>query len=190
MKKLLAVAAILLFVIVLAACLAPEKFVAKIELDKDGNVSYQYHGTMVNLDWKNYTPNQKEVAKAKNEMMEDTNVINVEYLGKGRFMVDYIKRGNLELEPVFNTNLVKVSLRLTDRGRVAVIEREPLKEKELKELKSKNATIDGVLEVKTSGKVLVHNTSESPRMWGLFGDYKWKFTSFTDPTPFMVVQLD
>ena len=61
--------------------------------------------------------------------------------------------------------------------------------KDINELKSMGAKIDGNLTVSVAKgvKVLKHNAQSEPKVFGLFGGYKWEIKS-PDADPFIVVQ--
>jgi hypothetical protein len=49
--------------------------------------------------------------------------------------------------------------------------------------------INGVLKVKTNGKVKSHNANSTPSIFSLVGSYTWKISSLRDPVPNIVIEL-
>ena len=193
MRKTLAVAVTLLLLISLVACIIPEKFIAKINLDKTGEFSFSYDGTLIFAPFKMGNPTQNDIAKIREELLRDPGFKKVKYVGNARYEVEYQKKGRLD-QPFyfFNKDMAVIKMAPDQAGsdRVAIISGLQLSDKEIRDLQQLNVTIDGTLEVKTSGKILMHNATETPKFWGLFGAYKWKIKSPSDPEPSMLVKLE
>lgn len=192
MKKLLAALAILSSLAVLTACLIPETFTAKIDLEKNGEFTFSYEGTLIFVPFKMGRPNQKDIDSFKRDMLRDPKFKKVEYVGNARYRVEYQEQGHLN-QPFyfFSREMMVIKLVPVKKGgkRYAFIEGMRLSAKDINELGKMNIKIDGTLEIKTSGKVIEHNANTTPKFWGLFGAYTWKIKSPSDAAPRMVVEI-
>jgi hypothetical protein len=60
----------------------------------------------------------------------------------------------------------------------------------LKTFRDLKLTVDGKIEINTDGKIIQHNASSAPWLFGLMGGYTWHINSFDNPTPVMIIQLN
>ena len=179
-------------------CWIPEKFEAKVMVNKDGSYTYVYDGVLTfALALAAASKGQfssKDEANLKQEaekMKKLPEFKKAEYLGKGRYKVFFEKSGKAGEAYYFLSREFKIfSILPQKEGRIIVSGVVPKKE-ELQQLKSIGATIDGILSVSipSGAKILKHNASSEPFFFGIFGDYKWQIKSI-NADPFIDIQLN
>ena len=193
-KRVVITMSIFLVLVYLPSCLFPEKFVAKINMKKDGTYSITYDGILVSMSYiaRNVGSGpffEALISKARQiegQMLSNPNFKKVENVGNGRYKVLYKDEGKLGSSVDFLNEVV--SIKRTGKDRVEIramkIERE-----DSKKLENLNMKIDGELRITTNARVVKHNAKSEPWLWGLIGAYTWEIKSVNDPAPYMVVQL-
>jgi len=182
--------------LLLAGCWIPENFEADITVNKDGSYSFTYDGTLTfalalaaakegSLSQKDEAEFEKEAEKIRKE----PGFKKVEYLGKGRYKVLVEKSGKAGERYYFLSSEMKIfSIKPQEDGSI-VITAAKFSKKDLSELKSIGAKVNGTLtvSVKKGVKVIKHNAQGEPKLLGLFGGYSWEIKS-AEAEPFIVVQ--
>ncbi|MFA7346283.1 MAG: hypothetical protein WCZ86_00850 [Desulfurivibrionaceae bacterium] len=181
--------------IFLFGCWVPEKFQAKVAVNKDGSYTFVYDGILTfaavlmagqgELSARDEADLKKEAVK----IAKEPGFKKVDYLGKGRYKVLVEKIGKPG-EPYYFLSRESQILSILPQkdGTVSVSAIRPDK-KAIQELSSIGVKIDGTLSVSVASeaKVLKHNAQSQPKLFGLLGDYKWQIKS-PDENPVIVVQ--
>jgi len=180
----------------LSACWIPENFDAKVDINKDGSYTFTYDGTLTFApalaEAKSGSLGPREEADLRHEAEElkrEPGFKKVEYLGKGRYKV-FVERSGKPGEPLYfiSREMKIVSVLQQPDGTIAVSGTRPSK-KNLEDLNSVGAKIDGSLSVSLARGLTVvrHNAQSEPSFWGLIGTYKWEIKS-PDADPLIVVR--
>lgn len=181
----------------LTACLIPEKFEAKIDIKSDGTYSFIYDGTLAlgavleavekgKLDTKTETDLQKFTI----ELKKDPTFKKVEYIGKGRYKVLVEKQGKAGEAYHFISRESKIVSITPQKDGTVGISAMKLDKKLIDQLAALGSKIDGSLSVTLSSgvKVVSHNATSEPSLFGMLGGYKWSIKS-PDQVPNMVVKI-
>ena len=182
--------------LLLSGCWVPENFEANITVNKDGSYTFTYDGTLTfalalaaakegSLSKKDEAEFEKEAEKLRKE----PGFKKVEYLGKGRYKVFVEKSGKAGERYYFLSREMKIfAVKPRQDGSIEITAAR-FSKKDLNELKSIGAKVNGTLTVSVEKgvKVLKHNAQSEPKMFGLFGGYEWEIKS-VDVEPFIVVQ--
>jgi hypothetical protein len=169
--------------IILSACLVPEKFAAKIDFKSDGQYQYSYSGTAIHVlakmqmeSGKALTSKDNDKLKADADMMaKQPDFKRVSYKGDARY--------ELELEGIRKKSdrfsLMDVLTVTTDTTGLTSVESKPISAKDKSEMNKMGWKIDGALEVKLpkNAEITTHNATSTPSFGGLFGAYSWKIGS-------------
>jgi hypothetical protein len=173
----------------LSACLIPEQFESNVNVSKDGNVSFEYVGTMSNpLAMAEEQKNGKLSPKSEqfmrdfgNSMKKETGFRSVDYIGHGKYRVTYQLAGKLvEGHPFRFTGDIPV-LTLARKGNEVTLAGISLSQKDMDELGKMHLQFDGTINLKTT------NASSTPTLG--FGAYSWHIKSPKDPAPRMVIAI-
>jgi hypothetical protein len=187
---------VLILAVALAGCWIPEKFDTRITINKDGSYTFTYDGTLTyglalaaaqqgGLSAKDETELQKEGEKLRRQ----PGFKKVDYLGKGRYKVLFEKAGNRGERFYFLSEELKFFAVLPQVDRSVTVTAVRPGQKEIQELNSIGAKIEGTLSVSVASGVQVvrHNAESEPVFFGLFGAYKWQIKS-PDANPVIVVK--
>ncbi len=175
MKKVLLLTVALLS---LYGCLIPDKFTMVIDIGTDGSYAINYEGTMMFGLFLGSRPSDRDIEAVKHDILRDHRFKSAEYAGNGRYKVSYVDKGKLT-SPVYfigqeMTNFVTIIPRSQDKDKlVTIVSSLDFSQSRQGEIKEIVDSIDGILIVRTKGKVLDHNAETTPRFFGLFGDYTW-----------------
>ena len=177
----------------LASCLVPEKFTAKIDVKADASYTVNLSGTMAHV----LALAQK--AKAGKLADKDEQALNAEadklskapefkkavYKGDGRYEVEIVS--NKSAGQPFKMDTFAVQ---TDKEGVMTISAIEVKEKDLKMFSELGLKMDGVLEVSLpkNAEIISHNAMSTPSFFGLLGGYSWKIGSI-NARPMMKVKI-
>ena len=189
-------ALVLVMCMLLSACSIPENFDAKVDINKDGSYTFTYDGTLTFApalaEAKSGSLGPREEADLRHEaekLRREPGFKKVEYLGKGRYKV-FVERSGKPGEPLYfiSREMKIVSVLQQPDGTIAVSGTRPSK-KNLEDLNSVGAKIDGSLSVSLARGLTVvrHNAQSEPSFWGLIGTYKWEIKS-PDADPLIVVR--
>lgn len=181
----------------LTACLIPEKFEAKIDIKSDGSYSFAYDGTLAlgialdavekgKLDAKTEADLQKMIV----ELKKDPAFKKVEYIGRARYKVQVEKLGKAGETYHFISRESKIISITPQKDGTVVISAMKLDRKLIDQLAALGSKIDGSLSVSLGSgvKVVSHNASSEPSLFGMLGSYKWSIKS-PDQVPSMVVKF-
>lgn len=181
----------------LTACLIPEKFEAKIDIKSDGSYSFIYDGTLAlgialdavekgRLDAKT----EADLQKMTVDLKKDPTFKKVEYVGKARYKVLVEKQGKAGEAYHFISRESKIVSITPQKDGTVEISAMKLDKKLIDQLAALGSKIDGSLSVSLSSgvKVVSHNASSEPSLFGMLGSYKWSIKS-PDQVPSMVVKF-
>lgn len=182
--------------LLLDSCWIPENFEANVTVNKDGSYTFTYDGTLTfalalaaakegSLTQKEEAEFAKEAEKYRNE----PGFKKVKYLGKGRYKVLVEKSGKPGEQYYFLSREMKIfSVNPQQDGSIKITATR-FSKKDLNELKSIGAKINGnlIVSVERGVKVIKHNAQSEPKLFGLFGGYKWEIKS-VDADPIIIVQ--
>lgn len=180
----------------LAGCWIPEKFVADVKVHKDGSYIFKYDGILtfaIALDASNKgeltEKDERNFASEVGKLKEEPGFKKVKYLGKGRYKVLVEKAGNAEEKIYFLSKSLNYFTINPRKDGTLLITAEQFSKKDIKELKSIGAKIDGELTVSIEKgvEIIDHNAESEPKLFGLFGSYKWHINSI-DYKPFMILK--
>ena len=183
-------------VLLIAGCWIPENFEAKVTINKDGSYMFTYDGTLTYAlalaSAKEGSLTQKDEAefkKGENELRKEPGFKKVKYLGKGRYKVLVKKSGNTGERFDFISREMNFFSIIPQNNGLIKITAIRFSKKDINELKSIGAKINGTLTVSVEKgvKVIKHNAQSEPKLFGLLGGYKWELKS-VDAQPFIIVQ--
>lgn len=200
MKKLKVVQFSLAFLFIIAgltACWIPEKFNAKITVDKDGSYTFVYDGIITHVmaaaAYAEGSFSKKDEKEFEEEMTEefqkDPDIKTAKYIGRGRYKILYKESGTVDTPFYFFSRENQIFSICRDNDGTVEITGTKLTEKDIKQLGEIKVTFDGELEVKTNAQVIEQNASSKPKLLGLIGCYKWRIKSIRDPRPYMRIRL-
>ena len=179
------------------SCILPEKFEAKININKNGTFSFVYDGILTFVlaraaevqQGKLSAKEEREIKQLEQDFLKDQNFKKVNYIGRGQFKVLYKREGTIE-SPVHFLNSETKIVSITKAQRQIEIKGMRLNKEAIEQLRALNMKVDGRLEVTTNAKVIKHNASSVPHFFGLLGSYTWQIKSVTDPAPYMSLQME
>ncbi len=183
-------------VLLTAGCWIPESFEANVTVNKDGSYKFTYDGTLTFAlalaAAKDGSLSRKDEADLKREaekMRREPGFKDVKYLGKGRYKVFVEKSGKPGEPYYFVSREMKMFVVQPQKDGALNIHAVLPSKKDIDQLKSVGAKIDGSLTVSVAKdvKVIKHNAQSEPKVFGLFGGYKWGIKSL-DVNPFIVVK--
>ena len=183
-------------VLLITGCWIPENFEANVTVNKDGSYTFTYDGTLTfalaltaakegSLTQKDEAEFEKEAEK----MRQEPGFKEVNYLGKGRYKVLVEKSGKPGEQYYFLSREMKIFSVVPQQDASIQITAARFSNKDLNELKSIGAKVNGNLTVSVEKgvKVIKHNAQSEPKLFGLFGGYKWEIKS-VDADPIIIVQ--
>ena len=183
--------------VLLSGCWIPEKFDAKVVVDKDGGYTFSYNGTLTNalvLAAAQQGPlSAKDEAAFKKDgekLAHSPEFKKVDYLGKGRYSVVVAKKGKPGENYHFPSNEFSViSVLKKNDGIISISAKRPSK-KDIQQIAAIGAKLNGTLEVSVASgtKIVKHNAQSQPSLFGLYNSYKWKIES-PDVNPTIDVKL-
>ncbi len=170
----------LMSTVLLSACLVPERFTAKIDVQPDASYTFQYSGTAVHafaaaqikqtgaLSEKDQIGLKREEEK----LSKRPDVRRVLHKGNGKYELD-IESKKKKGESLTMLDIFTVS---TDKDGVMTIASKEIREKGQRELEQLGIAIDGTLEVRLpkNAEVISHNATSAPTFSGTVGIYSWK----------------
>ena len=184
--------------ILFSACLFfADKYNVTVTISPTGDYSFVFEGTIASLSAREAEAipgkkplNEETYKSMEEEMRKDPSFKEVRYLGKGRYQIRYERTGNAKTAFNFLDQDTLTFSILTTGPKTAVFRGMVIKPDELKFLQQIKMPVEGVIVVKTKGKVIQHNAQSTPSFFGLFGGYRWEIKSLADPTPQITIQLD
>ncbi|HDL15008.1 MAG TPA: hypothetical protein ENH28_02450 [Euryarchaeota archaeon] len=196
-KSLLLVITLLFVTVLVSSCLFPEKFEAKININKNGTYSFVYDGILTYVLAKAAEVEQgelsakdeREIKELEKKFLKDTNFKKVKYIGHGQFKVLYKREGTLNSPMYFLSSDLKIISIIPIKDGKVEIKGMKLNRQDIRQLKALKMKIDGKLKVTTNAKVIKHNAKSTPKLFGLLGSYSWQIKSISDPAPYMLIQL-
>lgn len=193
MKKILSTLA-LASTLLLTACLVPEKFTAKIDVQPDTAYNFKYSGTLVNAMAAAQiqqagaltAKEQDALKKEADEFSKEAEVKRAVYKSDGRYELE-IESKKKPGESLRMFDIFSVS---TDKNGVMTFSSAEINDKTRQELGEMGIKIDGTLEIKLpkNVEVLSHNATSTPKLFGMLGAYSWKIGS-ADQRPMMKIKF-
>lgn len=193
MKKLFSLASVSL-VLLLSACLVPEKFAAKIDVQPDASYTFNYSGTVINAlaaaqIKKAGALSEKDQASLANEVgafTKNADVKRAVYKGDGRYELEIESKK----KPGESLRMLDIFTVSTDKSGVMTLASAEINDKTKRELAELGIKIGGILEISLpkNAEILSHNATSSPKFFGLFGTYSWKIGS-ADQRPMMKIKF-
>lgn len=191
----LALATLLGSAALLSACLVPERFSAKVDVQADTSYTFKYSGTAVHAlalaqIKKAGTLSEKEQvglkAEADKMTAKDPDIRRAVYKGDGRYELE-IESHKRPGEALRALDIFTVS---TDKDGVMTLSTKEINEKGKRELDQLGITVDGSFEVTLpkNAEVISHNATSTPSLFGMFGTYGWKIGK-VDQRPMMRVKF-
>ena len=179
MRSLTAITGIVLASL-LSGCLIPERFTAKIDIQPDASLSYEFDGTAIDpmavmkmqqigmLSEKE----QQSLANEAQKLRQDPDVKKAVYAGKARYQLE-IEGQRKAGEPLKLLDMFSVQ---TGQDGVMTISAQPLKRKEKADLAQMGIFVNGSLQVNvpSGAEVLSHNASSAPANARSGGSYVWR----------------
>jgi hypothetical protein len=196
-KSLVSLFVLLLLAITSPSCFFPEQFEATIYIGKDRTYSIVYDGILTYVPAKAAeaegqplsAKDEQDLKGAERDFAKDPNFKSVRYIGHGQFRVLFKKEGRLDSSVyLFDPDLKIASIIPTKANQVEVTGMK-IGPDDIKQLRELKMGIDGRLYIKTDAKVIRHNASSEPWLFGLIGSYGWKIQSVSDPAPYMLIEL-
>ena len=163
-----------------AGCFFPEQFFVELCIDEDGSYVSTYKGTLVSILIaeeilsKNgvLTSNENEyVAMYLNEFNRP-GFDNVEYLGQGRFYVEYVETGSFAGKTRGAFTHMPRLLSITDTGTDIRINCEKLDDGQILAMNRLGVKYDGILLIKSELETQSHNADSGSGI-SVVSPYKW-----------------
>lgn len=183
-------------VAIVAGCWIPEKFTARVVVNKDGGHSFKYDGTLTLAialaaakEGKLSPKDEAGFKKEEEKIRKDPGFKKVNYVGSGRYEVLYEQDRKAGEATYFLSKKDAIFSVVPKQDGTIEISGFKVTEKNLAEFNKIGAKVDGYLKV-SLGKgmeVVKHNAQSTPKLFGLYGDYEWNIKS-PDATPFIVVR--
>lgn len=212
-------AALLAAPLLLAGCLlTPGKFTSKLTINADRSFTYAYAGEVYAVDQQSMTPDQSdkgnaaETAKKKAEsetknraiadaLSKEAGYRSVQYLGDGKFVIDYEISGRLDHAFIYPFNLDAqaivpfVAVELRGNGTVRV--KAPGFANDSKDqagpmggmTDSSGDKMDGTFVLDTDAEVVSTNNEEGTQVAGTRKLLSWKVSPLTRDAPTAVLRL-
>jgi hypothetical protein len=183
--------------VLLASCYLPGSFDAEIELSRTGLYKMSFDGYIVDVNLyndirENKLKPEEEQAKAERivaDFKRDRDTKEVSYFGKGAFKVVWSKSGDIiksRSVTFFRRNENMLSISYVEDERTITLAGKYIKKDDAERLIQMGLNVQGVLRIKTDGRVEGHNATKVTKD-GLVTVYGWRLTSVTDPSPKMKV---
>jgi len=187
-----------LAVLLLSACLLPEQFKARLDLDESGTYRFRYQGILAFVPGiaelrQSRKPNaklQKELQSLGEDLARDPGFRSVRYRGDGRYEVDYARKGKLDGPFHFIGQDIRLFSLLPQENGQLQIRSLRLSEKDRRQLKALGLGMKGEFVVVNNAEVIKHNADSVERMDDGRVRYQWAIESL-DATnlPAMRVRL-
>jgi len=180
--------------VLLSGCWIPEKFDAKVVVNKDLSYTFTYNGVLAfapaldaHRKGQLTAKDEAKLKEAEKELVKDPNFKRATHLGKGRYRVQVEKKGTPGERFIFlsRENAI-ISLVPRRDGSLAISAFRP-DQNTIKELKSLGIKIDGKLAVSVAKglEVTQHNAQKAPR--GPSGIYRWQIRT-PDQNPSIIIR--
>lgn len=206
-------AAITLASAMLAGCLFPEKFTAKVDVKKDGSFSYSYDGILTFLPAratagkgdaaakeggaakgdgkvKAQAKAQSQLENVERELREKLGCQEAKHVERGQFQVRCARSGKLEKPVYFPSEPQKIFSIVPEPGGTVKLVAASMGKDQIAKLREIGLALDGRLEVTTDAKVVKANATTAPAAGASGGPYVWELKSLDSPAPEMVIKLD
>ena len=175
------------------SCFVPETFHATLNVDKARRYHFTYDGTIVfglALDeiGKSGAMSPSSDEKMRElvlELRETPGFVSAEYVGRGRFRVQFRESGVITSGRQVFLDLVKFNV---DRAGRIRVQGANVSLKDQRQLKDSGLKLDGTIRLTTALSVVEHNAPTTPWFGGLFGAYKWRVDSAQQPMPTILLQ--
>ena len=174
------------------ACYAPEKFDATLSIDKNRQYQFSYDGTIVHglalmqlSDGKSLSASdEKSLASATTELRREPGIQSAEYIGRGRFRIQFKQSGGVRPGEKFFLDLIRFSAAPNGAIRVHGAELSPGFRKDAKSL---GLALNGTIRLDSELPILEHNAASTP-WFGKFGGYKWTVSVDQSKLPTALIQ--
>lgn len=162
-------------------CWAPETFQASLAVDKARHYQFVYDGTIV------YGPalgqikergsltasDEQAMIQAVTELRKEPGIIRADYVGRGRFRIQFRQAGPIRAGDKLFLDLIRFSSEPQGGIRIQGVEIPPSFRSEATTL---GLALDGTIRLTSEIPIVEHNAESTPWFGGLFGAYKWHVT--------------
>jgi hypothetical protein len=179
---------------IVAWCLSPEKFAAKLDFEPDGSYSYAYIGTAANsIALLGPSPNARDWAKIEAilerevpNMKVQPGVRAVRYKGNARYAL-HLEAKRAPAQPL---NLLDIVIVGATRDGVVTIDAKDINVMLKDALAKSGIGVDATLDVTIpdNAEVIYHNATAAPALPGLPRTYSWRIDSIA-PDLMMAFQV-
>ena len=177
-KRLISAITAIALAAVLSGCLIPERFTAKIDIQPDASLSYEFDGTAIDpmavMKMQQHgmlsEKEQQSLAAEAQKLRQDPDVKKAVYTGKARYQLEIEGRRKAG-EPL---KLLDMFFVQTGLDGVMTISAQALKRKEKSDLAQMGILLNGTLRVNvpSGAEVISHNASSAPSSGS--GTYSWR----------------
>ena len=192
--RLVRLAAAVAAVIALCGCYLPTKFTAEIAITEDGDYTLNFAGTLAasgvapGLSIGTPTPAQltERIESARRDLIRDSGMQDIRYLGNGVYQVDYRRTGNIRAEKTLSfvrtdSKILTISYIKTNGD--IVIRGATVPSSQRGWIRDAGFTVVGELRVTTSGKVKDHNATAVIDRDNGVKTYVWIIDGLDAPAP-------
>ena len=189
-------AAMALAVMLLAGCYLPDRFELRLNLQRDGEYAFTYTGDLLAFNFLRKigegevnANDADEIQVYENDLKRDSGFSDVNYLGQGRYRVDYRRQSNILKRPSFSfvrRNAPFMTVKRTAQGVVTIAGDRPNKQYR-DELVAKKFNTRGVVRIWTDARVVDHNANQV--IEGNPTQYVWDIQSIQQPAPRLTAVL-
>lgn len=195
--RAMVLAIILILCLTLFGCWIPENFEAKVAINKDGSYTFTYDGTLTfglalaaAKEGALGAGDEAELQKEATKIRQEPGFKKVDYQGKGRYKV-FVEKTGKPGEPLYfvSQEFKLFAVLPNNKDHTVTVTGIRPSEKDIQQLNSIGAKIDGTLSVSVANgvKVVKQNAQVEPSLFGLMGAYRWQIKS-PDANPVIVLQ--
>ena len=164
--------------ICILGCWAPETFRASLAVNKARQYSFSYDGTIVYgpalgqiKERGSLTPSEEQTMRqGAAELRKQPGITSAEYVGNGRFKIQYRDAGAVQAGQKLFLNLIRFSNEVGGGIRIQGAEINPQFRKDMRAL---GLGLDGTIRLTSEVPVVEQNAASTPWFGGLFGAYTW-----------------
>ena len=175
------------------SCFVPETFQATLNVDKARRYQFSYDGTIafglaldeIRKSGAMSLGSDEEMRELVLELRESPGFVSAEYVGRGRFKVQFRESGVITSGKEVFLDLVKFNV---DRAGRIRVQGTNVSLKDQRELKDSGLKLDGTIRLTTALSVVEHNAPTTPWFGGLLGAYQWRVGSAQQPLPTILLQ--
>ncbi|MDO8680537.1 MAG: hypothetical protein Q7R30_18630 [Acidobacteriota bacterium] len=185
--------AVVLCCFCLTSCWAPEEFTATLNVDQNKNFQFTYDGTvafglaLAQIEGRGpLSPaDEAEMKKGEADLRRTSGFAKADYIGRGRFRVQYREAGPIHSGKKAFLDLVE--FRVDPGGLIRILGPE-IPAEGRQQLRALALKLNGIIKVTTDLTVVEQNATSLPWFGGLIGSYQWQVTLDRTERPAILLQ--